>query len=161
MQVINDLAKLLTCVDSPRGCSPWLGTYCFGDLAIDPSQWLVATRQGLVLHDLKIMDRWSCHRSKSLTCRKSPRGCSPWIMANRWCRYRYKSVTRLNSPRGGSYWLLDLWISQVIYIWFCGPFVSQLKWKWRCMSRWSWYDLWVPLCNPWPMTMGFAYSMNT
>jgi len=50
-----------------------------GDPVIDPSQWLVVTRQGVFPLDLiGLLDRWSCYRSESVARRNSPR-VSPWL----------------------------------------------------------------------------------
>ena len=96
----------VTCGDSPRESAPELGNYgslivwyiqvsdlwqlakgkftltwelWIGDLVIDPSQWLVVTRQGRVHLDLRMIDRWFCDIAKSVTCGDLPRGSSHWL----------------------------------------------------------------------------------
>jgi len=59
---------------------PWLLELWIGDPVIGSSQWFVATLQGVVRLDLIMVDRWSCYRYKSVPCRNSTKGGSPWLL---------------------------------------------------------------------------------
>ena len=63
-----------------------------------------------------IINRWSYHKSKSLTCNDSPRGISPWLngIMDRWSYHPSKSLTRGDSPRGISPWRMWSWIDDPI-----------------------------------------------
>jgi len=79
---------------------------CIGNYTIDPSQWLEECRQGGTPLELEIVDRWFCHRSKSLTRGDSQKIINPWVenVDRRFCQ-RSKSGTCGMSQRRNTPWV--------------------------------------------------------
>ena len=108
----------LTYVNSPRSSSPWLLELWIGDSVIDPSRWLVATRQWGV--SLVFWNYWSVIPSS--------------IQVSDLCWF-FKSLIRLTK---------ELWIGDpVIHSsrWLVATRQRKIS-PWLCfgiMDRWSWY----------------------